>query len=117
METLQFCQKALREHIAPPEVGSVKERMTWAARKLRWSVSRVKDVWYADPRVSIGAAQMMEIEEKAGIKYGREEAHDLERLIERATALVVEHKANKRRSLAHAFRAFIRALDIAKAEG
>lgn len=117
MGTLQFCQKALRENIAPRELGSVKERITKAARELKWSISRVKDVWYADPRVSIGGDELRVIETKAGIEYGRDEAHDLERLIERATALVVETKANKRRSLAHAFRAFIRALDGARIEG
>ncbi len=111
MGTLQFCQRALKENIAPREFGSVKERITKAARDLKWSISRAKDVWYADPRVSIGGDELRVIEAKAGIQYGRDEAHDLEKLIERATALVVETKANRRSSLAHAFRAFIRALD------
>ncbi len=102
MSTVDFCQSALRERIAPRAVGSVKTRIHMAARKLGWSSSRTKDVWYADPRVSISADELREIEETSGIRYGREEARELDAAIGRATALLVEMQANSPRSLAHA---------------
>lgn len=102
MSSVEFCQQALRGHIAPPGVGSVKERITYAARKLGWSPSRARDVWYADPRVSISAEEMRVIEEKAGIEYGREEARELEQEIARATDLLVQLQKSSPRSLAHA---------------
>ncbi|TFE97755.1 hypothetical protein B5M44_14215 [Shinella sumterensis] len=102
MSTVEFCQKALRHRIAPPSHGSVKARITAAARKLGWSVSRTKDVWYADPRVSISADELHAIETKTGVHYGREEARELEREIENATALLVAMQAGSPRTLAHA---------------
>ncbi|MDX3926763.1 MAG: hypothetical protein QHC90_13290 [Shinella sp.] len=80
----------------------MKQRIHFAARKLGWSPSRTKDVWYADPRISISAEEMREIEEISGIRYGREEARELDEAIERATALLVELQKNSPRSLAHA---------------
>lgn len=102
MSTVDFCQLALRERIAPRTVGSVKTRIHSAARKLGWSSSRTKDVWYADPRVSISAEELREIEETSGIRYGREEARELDAAIGRATALLVEMQAHSPRTLAHA---------------
>lgn len=102
MSTAEFCQYALRDRIAPPSHGSVKARITSAARKLGWSISRTKDVWYADPRVSISAEELHEIEKKTGVYYGREEARELDRDIEHATALLVEMQAVSPRTLAHA---------------
>lgn len=102
MSTVEFCQEALKTRIAPPSLGSVKRRITVAAREMGWSVSRTKDVWYADPRVSIDGEELREIELKAGIEYGREEARDLDAAIGRATALLVEMQAHSPRTLAHA---------------
>lgn len=102
MSTVEFCQNALRDRIAPPSHGSVKARITAAARKLGWSISRTKDVWYADPRVSISADELHAIEKKTGVHYGREEARELEREIENATALLVAMQAGSPRTLAHA---------------
>lgn len=101
MSTVEFCQNALRDRIAPPN-GSVKARITAAARKLGWSISRTKDVWYADPRVSISADELHAIEKKTGVHYGREEARELDREIEHATALLVAMQAGSPRTLAHA---------------
>lgn len=101
MSTVEFCQNALRDRIAPPH-GSVKARINAAARKLGWSISRTKDVWYADPRVSISADELHAIEKKTGVHYGREEARELDREIEHATALLVAMQAGSPRTLAHA---------------
>ena len=102
MSTVDFCQGALRGHIAPPAVGSAKLRISKAARKLGWSVSRTKDVWYADPRVSIDGEELRDVEALTGLKYGRDEAKELDEAINRASALLADMPANSPRSLAHA---------------
>jgi len=61
-----FCQEALKERIAPRTMGSVKERITFAARKLGGTYSRAKDAWYADPRISISGEELMMIEQRLG---------------------------------------------------
>ncbi|OOG75569.1 hypothetical protein [Sinorhizobium sp. A49] len=117
MSTVEFCQSALKERIAPPSLGSVKRRITVAAREMGWSISRTKDVWYADPRVSIDGDELREIEDKAGIEYGREEAREISELIDRADALLARSETDQNRTLVAAFRAFIGVLDRAGTEG
>lgn len=88
MSTVTFCQSALRERIAPPSVGSVKQRIVVAARKTGWSQSRVRDLWYADPRVSIKADQLIKIEALSGLEYARQEVRTHDAAIQRATDLL-----------------------------
>ncbi len=102
MSTVEFCQRAARDRIAPPSIGSVKIRIDYFARKMKLTQTRARDIWYANPRVSIGAEELRAIEEKAGVRYGREEARELDAAIDRASALLVEMPAGSPRSLAHA---------------
>lgn len=88
MSTVEFCQSALRERIAPPSIGSVKQRIVYAARKTGWSYTRVRDLWYADPRISIKAEQLFHIEALSGLEYARQELRKNDAAIERATALL-----------------------------
>ena len=88
MSSVEFCQSALRERIAPPSIGSVKQRIVHAARKTGWSQSRVRDLWYADPRVSIKAEQLIKIEALSGLDYARQEVSAHDAAIDRATALL-----------------------------
>ncbi|MFT2211486.1 hypothetical protein ACLJYM_06325 [Rhizobium giardinii] len=88
MSTVEFCQSALRERIAPPSIGSVKQRIVYAARKTGWSHTRVRDLWYADPRISIKAEQLFHIEALSGLEYARQELRKNDAAIERATALL-----------------------------
>jgi hypothetical protein len=88
MSTVEFCQSALRERIAPPSVGSVKQRIVYAARKTGWSYTRVRDLWYADPRISIKAEQLFHLEALSGLEYARQELRKNDAAIERATALL-----------------------------
>ncbi|MDE2104330.1 MAG: hypothetical protein KGL39_44240 [Patescibacteria group bacterium] len=89
MSCVEFASFSLRERIAPPNSAqSVKERIRLASRRLGWSFSRAKDVWYADPRVAIGADEMRAIEEAAGIRYGRDEIRKNDELISKAEALL-----------------------------
>lgn len=88
MSTVEFCQRALREEIAPPSIGAKLERIRYAARVLGWSYTRTKDAWYADPRISIKPDELFRIEAVSGLKYAREELRKNEQAIERATALL-----------------------------
>ena len=50
MSSVEFSSTALKRYVAPKGAGqNVKDRIRVAARKLGWSFSRTKDVWYADP--------------------------------------------------------------------
>lgn len=88
MSTVEFCQGALRERIAPPNIGNVKRRIEIAARKLGWSYTRTKDTWYADPRISIKPDELFRVEAVSGLQYARQEMRTNDAAIERATALL-----------------------------
>lgn len=88
MSAVQFCQSALQERIAPPTVGTVKDRIKKAARRLGWSYNRTRDVWYADPRVSIKAEQLVQIERLSGLEMARREVRTNDDIIARAEALL-----------------------------
>lgn len=88
MSCVEFAQYALRSHVAPPALGPVKARLRHAARKLGWTPNRVKDVWYADPRISIDGDELRTIEEHTGLRYGREELRTVDELIEQADRIL-----------------------------
>lgn len=112
MSSVAFASQALQRHIAPRVNGrNVKDRIRRASACLGWSFSRTRDVWYGDPRVSISVDEMRDIEEAAGVKYGRAEVRSLEELIAKADALLDGPEADFHRPFVDAFRAFIRALD------
>lgn len=88
MSSVEFTQDALRNHVAPPSVGSVKARLRQASRRLGWAPNRTKDAWYADRRISISADELRDIEELTGLRYGQKELRTNEQLIAQATALL-----------------------------
>lgn len=116
MSSVEFAQYALRERLSPPSVGSVKARLRHATHKLGWSANRVKDVWYADPRISISADEIREIEETTGLHYGREELRSIEELIGRADVLLMGSDADFHRPFLAALRAVARLADRARTE-
>lgn len=115
MSVVEFTSSALQRQVAPPSVGSVKARIAYAARKLGWSFSRTKDAWYADPRISISAIELRAIEETAGVRYGREQLNEVDRLIARSTALLQGQDEDFTGAFAAALRAFYGALDRSRA--
>lgn len=88
MSTVEFCQGALRDRIAPRNIGNVQRRIEIAARKLGWSYTRTKDTWYADPRISIKPDELFRVEAVSGLQYARQEMRTNDAAIERATALL-----------------------------
>lgn len=116
MSSVEFAQYALRNHVAPPTIGSVKARLRYATRRLGWSPNRVKDAWYADPRISLGADEIKQIEEHTGLRYGREELATVDALIARADQLLDGPDADLYRPLIAAFRAMARLADRSRAE-
>ena len=88
MSTVEFCQRAMREEIAPPSVGAKLERIRHASRELGWSYSRTKDAWYADPRISIKPDELFRVEAVSGLSYARQEMRKNDGAIARADALL-----------------------------
>jgi len=131
--SVEFAQYALRERVAPSSIGPKKTRLRHAIgvllahdrrqkvkgerRELQWSENRVRDCWYADPRISPNADQIRDLEEITGLRYGREELASVETLIARADTLLEGADADFYRPFVAAFRAFARALDRSGTEG
>ena len=91
MSSVEFGQYALRERIAPPSLGTVKARLRHATTIMRrrdWSPNRVRDTWYADPRIKPSADEIRDLEEITGLRYGREELRSVEQLIRQADSLM-----------------------------
>lgn len=84
----EFVQKAMKQRIAPPAHGSVKQRITKAARDLGWTISRAKDAWYASPKMTIRPKELFRVEAVSGLTYARQEVRKHDAAIERATALL-----------------------------
>lgn len=115
MSELAFASSALRKRIAPPgRAPSVGERIRAAALDLRWTFSRTKDVWYADPRVSLKPRELRDVEETAGVRYGREELRTIDQLIANADALLDGQEADFYRPFVTAFRTMAGAFDRAR---
>lgn len=118
MHELVWASNVLRTHVAPPGSAAGKvERIRNAAHALKWKFSRAKDVWYADERVSLKPREIRKIEEVSGVRYGRQEVEEIDRLISRADALLEGADADFYRPFVTAFRAFARALDRTGTEG
>jgi hypothetical protein len=117
MSRVEFAQYALRNHIAPASAGSVKARLRLATRRLGWSANRIRDAWYADPRISLSADEIRKIEEQTGLRYGREELRTNQDLIDTATALLDGMDADFHRPFLAAMRAFIGAVDRSGTRG
>lgn len=96
----------LKSQISPP-VGSVKDRITKAARRLKWSISRVKDIWYQDARL-IKSHEMDRLKAVARVIDEQRENDEtktaISRLISRLSAIDAEFhgpEIDRLRALAH----------------
>lgn len=110
MSSVEFVQYALQHHVAPPRQGPVKARLRSASRKLGWAYSRVRDAWYADPRIRISADELRTVEQLTGLRYGRQELKEIDAYIARSTALLEGQDEDFNSAFADALRAFYRAL-------
>ena len=108
MTTATFCQQALQIEIAPKSIGSVQTRIATAARHLGWSYTRTKDVWYADPRISIKPKELFRVEAVSGLVYeARQEVRKNDDAIAKATALLGGEDAHLVRSIVAAVRSVL----------
>lgn len=108
---LVWASSTLQNCVAPPGAAAGKmERISLAARKLRWAFSRTKDVWYGDERVSLKPREIRKIEEVSGVKFGRNEVAEIDHIIARADALLEGADADFYRPHVAALRAFFRAV-------
>ena|SRR5690554_4976114 len=118
MSELVFASNAMRNHIALVGCAQyVETRIRIAATKLRWKFSRARDVWYADERVSLKPRELRDIEQVAGVRYGREEVRDINDIISRADALLVGDEADFYRPFVIALRAMAGAFDRPRTPG
>lgn len=117
MSSVEFTQYALHNHVAPPSLGSIKARLRHASRKLGWSQSRTRECWYGYERVRISAEEIHEIEEKTGLRYGREELRTNQDLIDAATALLVDVDPNFHGAFVAALRALAGAFNRSGNQG
>lgn len=107
MSSTTFASNTLQGFVAPPgSAGGKMERIRLASRRLGWSFSRTKDVWYADERVRLRPEELRDIEKLTGITYGREEVREIDALIARADAIM----GNEGKGPARPFLAALRAL-------
>jgi hypothetical protein len=112
MSEIAFASEMLKTAIAPASISShIGERVRAAAIALRWSPSRTKDIWYADPRVSIKPRELRQIEEITGVRYGRKELENIDALIRRADALLVDETPRHGSPIIAALRALVGAVD------
>ena len=119
VSSVEFARFALSEVIAPRQVGNIKMRLNSAREVMRrreWTDNRVRDCWYADPRISLSADEIRDLEEVTGLKYGKQEARELDELIARADALLGGPDAGVVRALIDAFRQALGALDRSRTE-
>jgi hypothetical protein len=116
MSTVEFCQNAFRERIAPPSLGSVKARLLHATRKTGWSYYRVRDVWYGDRRISISAEELFHVEAISGLEYARREVRTNDDIIARAEALLDGQDPDFNSAFVAALRAFAGAFNRSRAE-
>jgi hypothetical protein len=105
---LAFASQMMRERIAPiGSAASKGERVRLSARRLKWKSSRARDVWYAEPRVSLKPSELRQIEGVSGVKYlelARSEALAHADLITRVEALLVGNEATFASALLSALR-------------
>lgn len=133
MTSTEFAQGAFQERIAPPSLGSVKARLRHAVRVVTshedrlvrqglredrlWTPNRVRDCWYADPRIKPDADEIRDLEEITGLRYGRQELAELETIIARADALLDGPEADFYRPFVDGLRAFFGAVHRAGTPG
>lgn len=109
MSSVEFAQYALREAVAPPSFGSLKARLRHATsvmRRRNWSANRVKDCWYADPRIRPDADEIRDIEDITGLRYGKQELSEIDALISQAGALLNSQDPDFHGAFVAAIRAF-----------
>ena len=104
MSCVSFCQSAMRQVIAPKATGSVKERITLCARRLKWPVCRVESVWYADPRTRVDGEELADIERLTGHHYVGKELAENDELERRITTILNGENSSLRSLLAAAIR-------------
>ncbi len=113
-----FAQDALRNHIAPPSIGSVKARLRYAARQINWKQSRVRDAWYADSsRISISGEELNQIEETTGLRYAQKELRTNDEYIAKAASILAEVDPRFHGALVNGLVAFARSMAGSRTEG
>lgn len=127
----EFVSYAFKDRIAPKSLGSVKVRQGYAINKMmqrnevnrrqgrqyRWTKNRVIDCFKGDPRISINAEELRDIEEITGLRYAAQEARELDDIIAAADTLLVGTDADFYRPFVDALRAMAGVFDRSRSQG
>ena len=125
ISSTEFVSRAFQDRIAPMSLGSVKVRHGHAitkmmqrnevnrrqGRRYRWAKNRVIDCFKGDPRISVNAEELRDIEEMTGLRYAVQELREIDDLISAADALLAGPEADFYRPFVDAIRAMARAFD------
>jgi hypothetical protein len=117
MTGVHQASEILQKRIAP--VGlcqSVAERIRHASRKLGWSYSRTKEIWYANSR-TIRYEEMLKAKEVAGLADGKQELAEVDLLIANADRLLDRKNPAFKRAFRAGIRAFLSTLHQPRTEG
>jgi hypothetical protein len=129
MSSVEFAQYAFQSRVAPPSLGSVKNRLRHAVSvmskherkmerdKRHWTANRVKDCWYADERISPNADEIRDLEDITGLRYGREQIREIDDLIRQADALLDSADPDFHSPFVAAMRSFVRTLAGSRTQG
>lgn len=116
MSDVHQASELLQKKIAPTGIAQfVGERIRYASRKLGWSYSRTKEIWYANAR-SIRSYEMDKAKELAGLANAKQELNEVDALIANADTLLDRKNPAVRRAIRAGFRAFLGALHRAGTE-
>lgn len=117
MSGVELASEIIQKRIAP--VGlcqSVAERIRHAARKLGWTYSRTKEIWYRNAR-TVHYHEMKRAEEVAGLASAKQELNEVEALITNADVLLDRRNPLVRRAIRAGLRAFLQSLGRPGVEG
>src|SRR5688572_28138793 len=107
MSGVELASEIIQKRIAP--VGlcqSVAERIRHASRKLGWTYSRTKEIWYRNAR-AIQYEEMLKAKEVAGLSDARQELKEVDALIASANDLLDRKNPHMRRAVFAGMRAFL----------
>lgn len=117
MTGVHQASEILQQRIAP--VGlcqSVAERIRHASRRLGWSYSRTKEIWYRNAR-AIQYEEMLKAKEVAGLADGKQELKEIDTLIANADRLLDRKDPAVRRAIRAGIRSFLGSLYRTRTEG
>lgn len=104
MSDVALAQSLIRRAAEPIPAGEmIGAQVRRVARKLRWTPTRARAVWYGEAR-RIDAGELIELETAAGLRKARHAYQENARLLARLEALLAEEAPSGGRGVAAVLR-------------